>query len=188
MKRRSGAMGMWVVGFVAGSVACGGPSSTRTSSGTSTLLDDAVILDRGLELKVTPTCKGDAFLCDDKCVSLEKDPQHCGACGNACASGDVCNAGACSADCPGPRVNCGGTCVNPSTSTTYCGATLGCGTSGGTAGASCSAGEVCAAGSCGSTCSGADIDCGGSCIDPKTSKKHCGATPGCGADAGIPGV
>jgi hypothetical protein len=46
--------------------------------------------------------------CNGACVSLDRDPAHCGSCGNACPSGQVCEAGTCtpcSATC-GPLEQC----------------------------------------------------------------------------------
>ncbi|MGH2487874.1 MAG: LamG-like jellyroll fold domain-containing protein, partial [Ktedonobacterales bacterium] len=69
--------------------------------------------------------------------------------GAACASGQVCGGGVCAVSCPGSEINCGGTCVDPTTSNTYCGATAGCGATGGTAGTNCAnAFGACVASAC----------------------------------------
>jgi hypothetical protein len=41
-----------------------------------------------------PWCFSPKVVCDSTCTDLESDPENCGACGNACASG-LCEAGAC---------------------------------------------------------------------------------------------
>ena len=65
--------------------------------------------------------------------------------------------------CPSGEILCGGACVNPTTSQTYCGATGDC--QGPSAGTPCSgAGAVC---------------CGGACIDSLTNDTYCGAGAGC---------
>src|SRR5687767_13385242 len=35
--------------------------------------------------------------CDDKCVALESDANHCGACGQRCRKGEACALGLCAA-------------------------------------------------------------------------------------------
>ena len=56
---------------------------------------------------------------------LNSDPKHCGSCTKACASTEVCSAGACKAQCTAPTVKCvtdaGGTCVDTSKDPNHCG-------------------------------------------------------------------
>lgn len=40
-------------------------------------------------------CSGDLRACGSTCVSLQRDPAHCGACGHACDAGQTCDAGQC---------------------------------------------------------------------------------------------
>jgi DNA-binding beta-propeller fold protein YncE len=49
-------------------------------------------------------CASDQALCSDTCARLTTDPSNCGACGNACAQGQVCTASACVF---GTAQNCG---------------------------------------------------------------------------------
>ena len=87
----------------------------------------------------------------------------------------------CSISCPGTEVNCAGTCVNPASDPTYCGATSGCGAGGvGSAGVPCMNGQVCNGGACSVSCPGAEVNCGAICVNPTTDPTYCGATPGCG--------
>ena len=62
--------------------------------------------------------------------------QHCGACGNACPTGQSCTGGACG--CGPNQTDCSGTCANTMTDRNNCGA---CGTA-------CPEGQNCAAGQC----------------------------------------
>jgi hypothetical protein len=145
------------------------------------------------------SCPGTQVNCNGVCVDPKTDPIHCGATlgcgvggigtgGASCASGQVCNVGACSVSCPGTQVNCNGACVDPKTDQIHCGATAGCGTSGGLAGASCASGQVCNAGACSVSCPGTQVNCNGVCVDPKTDRLHCGATSGCGVSGGSGGA
>lgn len=124
-----------------------------------------------------------------RCVDTRRDRENCGECGNSCDAGYVCNAGTCSLSCPDGLVKCGDTCVDPTTSREYCGATAGCGEDGqGSAGESCDPGEVCSAGTCALSCQAGLVECSGTCIDPERNREHCGATEGCGQDGGTAGV
>ncbi len=86
-------------------------------------------------------CATGTTSCGGTCVNLQSHGAHCGACGNACAGGQRCVAGACMGDsmCTGPgEVTCGGACVNPQTDPAHCG---GCGVA-------CGAGQSCVSGVC----------------------------------------
>lgn len=49
-------------------------------------------------------CREGLTRCGELCVDLQSDPQHCGACNNACAAGQACVAGMCTFDFDGgPR-------------------------------------------------------------------------------------
>ena len=63
-------------------------------------------------------CDGRA---DTGCETDFMRPDNCGRCGNACASSQVCGASGCVAACAPPTVDCGGSCVDVSTSPLHCG-------------------------------------------------------------------
>ena len=111
-------------------------------------------------------CGGEA------CVDLQTDPQHCGACDNACPADVPCVAGSCS--CPEGKELCDGACVDTSSNPSHCG---GCG-------AACAPDQVCAEGSCTAGC-GELSDCGGACVDLQTNPDHCGE---CGNACGLGGA
>jgi len=57
---------------------------------------------------------------------LQTDPEHCGSCTNACASGQVCSSGACKATCESPTTKCtasdgGVTCASLTSDPNHCG-------------------------------------------------------------------
>jgi hypothetical protein len=137
------------------------------------------------------TCAAGLVDCGGKCIDPLTDRSFCGAsntctgpeAGATCAAGFVCDAGACKLSCQGGLVNCGGTCVDPATDGTYCGASGSC--TGPSAGTTCASGQVCSGGTCAVTCQAGLVLCGGSCVDPSTSRAHCGATADCaGPNAG----
>lgn len=83
--------------------------------------------------------------------------------------------------CPPGLVDCGGTCVDPNTDESFCGAGSDCTTNPGT---TCAAGEVCNSGTCELTCQSGLIDCNGTCVDPNTDEAYCGAGPDCSTNPG----
>ena len=102
-----------------------------------------------------------------------EDPAHCGGCGRACASGEVCVAGVCTANCPAGETRCDGRCTRIDTDGLHCGA---CGNA-------CPMGQGCVAGRCAVTC-----DAPGSmvrecavadglryCADVASDRRNCGA-------------
>src|SRR5262249_22805936 len=76
------------------------------------------------------------------------------------------------------EVDCSGTCIDPRTDPTFCGAMTDC--QGANAGTTCAAGQVCNNGSCSVSCPGTQIKFKGLCGNPDTEPHQCGATPGCG--------
>lgn len=89
-------------------------------------------------------CFGDATRCGGYCVNLQTSAEHCGACGNPCAAGQDCVAGACACV---PGGNCDGCCDGDdclapgSQSVSLCG-------QGGAACASCDDGQSCSTDAC----------------------------------------
>jgi hypothetical protein len=137
------------------------------------------------------SCQSGLINCGGTCIDPQTSRSNCGAtagcgvlgmgsAGMACSAGQVCSAGTCQLSCQSGLVNCGGTCVDPQTSRSYCGASGACGSGGsGSAGSACGAGQVCSGGSCALSCQSGLVDCGGTCIDPQTSRAYCGATGNC---------
>src|SRR5262249_29912650 len=110
-------------------------------------------------------CPGGLTACNGSCVHLGTDPLNCGSCGNACAGGSVCAAGACAVSCQTGRTNCSGSCVELQTDNANCG----------TCGRTCPSGAACGAGQCAVTCPGGRTNCFGSCVDLATDGANCGA-------------
>jgi hypothetical protein len=138
------------------------------------------------------SCPAGQIACGGRCVDPSLDPIYCGASddctgtngGATCAPGEVCNTGACAADCPVGQIACGGRCVDPGSDPIYCGASTDCaGTNDGTA---CVSGQSCASGTCTTSCPAGQIACSGSCVDPTTDRTFCGASGDCtGTAAGM---
>lgn len=139
------------------------------------------------------SCTGGTSKCGDRCVDTKSDARNCGGCGtdagaNRCGSGTVCSDGTCALTCANDLVACNGGCVDPLTSRQFCGATSGCGEDAGSAGTSCTAGQVCAGGACQASCLPNQVLCGGRCVDPDTDRQYCGATAPCDEGAGSAGT
>jgi hypothetical protein len=101
------------------------------------------------------------------CIDLSADPNHCGACANACPASSSCIDGTCT--CPGSESICDASCVNLASDPANCGA---CGTDCG--------GLFCLEGECVSDC-GALTECSGACVDLLSDSAHCGT---CGSACG----
>ncbi|MFO0609192.1 MAG: hypothetical protein U0324_38870 [Polyangiales bacterium] len=106
------------------------------------------------------TCNAGSADCDraaaNGCeVDTQSDRANCGACGRACAAGEVCSRGVCTSTCGAGETNCAGSCANLNTSEANCGA----------CGRACAnpanASASCAAGRCGFTCTAGFGDCDG---------------------------
>ena len=111
-------------------------------------------------------CLPGQLACPSGCVDATTNPQHCGACGVACAPGMACEAGACRDVCGSGLGFCGGQCVSLQ-SAGNCG----------TCGNACQGGQLCVGGACsatcpGSVCSGAS---GAECVSLSDDENHCGA-------------
>jgi hypothetical protein len=88
---------------------------------------------------------------------------NCGACNNACPSGQVCSEGACSeTGCAPQFTNCDGACLDTNGDSRHCGA---CNNQ-------CPAGLKCRDGECG--CGSSQALCDGACVDTQTNSQHCG--------------
>lgn len=93
--------------------------------------------------------------CADRCVDPDTDNAFCGASGDclganagaACAPGNVCDGlGICALSCQVGLIDCSGSCIDPDTSPSFCGATSEC--TGGNAGVACATGDACIEGVC----------------------------------------
>ncbi len=105
-------------------------------------------------------------------ANLRESAAHCGACGNACPSGTMCNGGTCASTCAG--LVCSGACIDPSTSVAHCGS---CGNA-------CTgrpnATGTCDSGACRLDCVAGFGNCDGSLVtgcetDVRTAAANCGA-------------
>jgi hypothetical protein len=169
------------------------------------------------------TCQSTLAKCGTPptCIDPNTDPVHCGAktagsCtddsvdapaaptntaspnygGQNCttAPGYACQGGSCTLTCQAGLVKCSGTCINPATDETFCGAAGACSSpnTGGdppnapvfadptnAAGQACgnTAGYVCNGGTCALTCQGSLKKCGNACVNEMTDPNNCG---GCG--------
>ncbi|TKD06489.1 MXAN_6577-like cysteine-rich protein [Polyangium fumosum] len=109
-------------------------------------------------------CGPGTTLCGEACTVLAFDPTNCGACGKACAAGELCSQGQCGITCLGGTTQCNDLCADLANDPNNCGA---CGTA-------CAEGQICSAGQCGTSCVGATA-CNGTCVDLDTDPANCGA-------------
>ncbi len=83
-------------------------------------------------------CACSNTVCSGACVDTQRDVNHCGGCGKACASGQFCMTGSCT-NCAGPTMAvCNGVCLVTVTNRNNCG---GCGIK-------CKPGKPCVGGKC----------------------------------------
>ncbi len=114
-------------------------------------------------------CQSGTARCGEGCADFHFDARNCGACGNACATGQSCIDSVCV--CSAGTSQCGSLCAVLQTDPNNCGA---CGNV-------CPSGQVCESadggvGACRASCSlGTHLDCGGACVDPGSDPNHCGA-------------
>jgi 5'-nucleotidase len=118
----------------------------------------------GDEPNVPVSCSAGQVECGGACVDTGADAANCGACGRACAPGEVCAAGACETSCPSGLAECDGSCANYQSDNQNCG---GCGVA-------CAPGEVCSAGACALSCQASLTECGGVCSNLQTDTTNCG--------------
>ena len=115
------------------------------------------------------TCCSGAVACNNSCVKLATDANHCGACGKSCTANEVCSAGVCNA-CPASRTQCTDQCADLTSDPFNCGA----------CGKVCATSQSCTAGACG-PCEG--TVCSNSCVEVNTDRLNCGACGhACAAD------
>ncbi|MSP26359.1 MAG: hypothetical protein EXR75_14630 [Myxococcales bacterium] len=126
-------------------------------------------------------CPGELLKCGTSCVDARVDPANCGACGEACADGEVCSQGGCGLTCLGGTTKCDVApegspdeppvtlCIDTAVDADHCG---GCG-------AACAVGEVCQAGVCATECVGGTTKCQDAnnddvCVNTQISANYCG--------------
>ncbi len=115
------------------------------------------------------SCPDKGTRCLGVCAVLDSDPMNCGACGNACGTGEVCTAGACTVVCPAGSTVCNNLCVNTDTDQANCG----------TCGNKCPSGQACGGGACGTSCLAGFTACANdagqvTCANELTDSANCG--------------
>ncbi len=160
--------------FASGLASLAAAACSSGSSTTVTVFGDAsTVVVSG---DATTTCSSGGTSCSGACVDTQSDVSNCGTCGNACSSGESCNAGECGVSCTNGGSICGASCTDLDVDPANCG---GCGTS-------CAAGQVCSKGACAVTCATGYAVCGGSgdagtseagahCANKQTDNSNCGA-------------
>lgn len=112
----------------------------------------------------TPQCAASELLCDGRCVDATTDALHCGECGHACPSGQVCRSGTCICNIPGQIYCAGSGCINPQTDPNNCGR----------CGVVC-VDRMCRPGGCDLCTLGLSVCPGLGCINLQTDHANCGA-------------
>ena len=123
-----------------------GPTCTLSSGASGVISNSNVV--------VTVQCS-----VGDYCVNWLTDSNNCGACGNVCPTGEVCQGGSCVCT-SGGDTRCG--CANEQTDANNCGQ----------CGLQCARGETCQTGSC--ACITGQT-CGNVCVNEQTDPNNCGA-------------
>ncbi len=114
-------------------------------------------------------CQTGTERCGQGCIDPTSDAKNCGACGNACRSGQICDNKVCK--CSAGTTSCDGECTVLDTDAKHCGA---CGAAGSTA---CTPTQVCEQGQCRTSCPTAGpftTQCAASCVDVTTDPANCG--------------
>jgi hypothetical protein len=151
--------------------ACGGDGDGEEDTSEDTTPDTADTSGDTAADEGGPACSGGEVECGDECVDLDEDPDHCGACDNACGSDEACYEGSCVTECPDdpdsgvPLTNCGGTCVNTDTDDDHCGE---CDNA-------CPEGMICGHQECTSeVCAPGEVYCFGHCTSLSSDQFNCG--------------
>ncbi|MET0391051.1 MAG: hypothetical protein ABW321_34080 [Polyangiales bacterium] len=129
------------------------------------------------------SCNGGFGNCDGSAangceVDLSNNPQHCGACGQACTNNFACQSGRCvctsNSQCGSGQTCCGGSCKNLATDASNCGS----------CGRSCGSGLSCCSGTCKNLATDMDNcgSCGRQCDDEDTNRCTSGQCR-CSSDA-----
>ena len=111
-----------------------------------------------------PDCATNEIRCGTVCTAVQNDNANCGACGKACATGEVCSQGTCGANCAPPTSKCNNKCVDVQTDKTNCG----------TCNNKCATGDLCSAGKCAKDCIAPTKLCNLVCVDTTTDNANCG--------------
>jgi len=125
------------------------------------------------------SCTGMQVLCGKTattpgtCTNTATDPKNCGACAHACATGEKCYSGACSA-CPSGQIVCNGACTGGSNlcngkCPNYGSDSKNCGS----CGHACSGGMTCSQGLC-NNCLAPKVLCNGTCTSLLADANNCG--------------
>jgi hypothetical protein len=128
-------------------------------------------------------------VCGGACVDAQTERANCGACGTACAAGQVCSAGKCGLSCQqglklctGPDPSDAGSMSDASAPLAYpyCAQIQTDGANCGGCGITCGAGSICSGGVCTVSCQPSELTCspdGGAvyCANPKSDNLNCGA-------------
>lgn len=131
------------------------------------------------------SCPANTSMCGGECVTLDRDPINCGACGTVCGAGEVCAAGTCVTSCQSDEAFC-----TPDTGPSYCARLASDNDDCGQCGVACGDGTACHEGVCTTTCGAGqsrcdDADAGTSyCADLASDNASCGAC-GHSCDAGL---
>lgn len=123
-----------------GSAGSGG--QTGGAAGTPNVCDPEC---KTNELCVAGKCQLDCAgltECAGQCKDTTVDPEHCGGCGKACGSGQLCDGATCKSSCSAGKTACGSSCVDLQTDVSHCG---GCGSP-------CGANDDCVGGKCVPSC------------------------------------